>query len=234
MALEGWYVKKVQRSDIEGFIMANHYSGTIRSCFVDYCYGLFDECDKMKGAMFFGAMAMHNQFMRFADKEEDVIELRRLCCVDDTPKNAESFFIGKSIKLLAEEWRGKVIVSYADKEYSHSGIIYKASNFECWGEGPGAKVIYVGTKKYHDKIIRARKPNGELTKVAIRIKAMLETGEAVWKDTAGKVTYVYKLNPKRVFKNETLLESMEKARKRKEYEDKRSVQLLSMRRKRNE
>jgi len=46
--------------------------------------------------MFFGRMAMANQWKRFAKIPGDVIELRRLACVDDTPKNTESFFYWES------------------------------------------------------------------------------------------------------------------------------------------
>jgi hypothetical protein len=97
----------------------------------------------MKGAMFYGRMAMANQWKRFSDNPDDVIELRRLCCVDDTPKNTESFFIGGSLRQLRKDWNGKIVVSYADKEYGHSGIIYKASNFIQLDDIKGARVVTV-------------------------------------------------------------------------------------------
>lgn len=192
MALEGWYVKQMDRKDISKFIETNHYSGSINGCISDYCFALFDSVDVMKGAMFFGRMAMANQYKRFAEVETDVIELRRLCCVDDTPRNAESFFIGKSLRLLKKLWGGRVVVSYADKEYGHSGIIYKASNFLDFGDIAGAKVIMWDGKKYHDKTIRT-KYKGELKPFALRIKQALETGEAYYQKTKGKHTFIYRL-----------------------------------------
>jgi len=133
MALQGWRVERVGRQDIEPFIEKWHYSGSINGCISDYCFALYSSGNIMVGDMFYGRLAMDNQWKRFSDSADDVIELRRLCCIDDTPRNAESFFIGKSIRLLSTHWNGKIIVSYADKEYAHSGIIYKASNFECLG-----------------------------------------------------------------------------------------------------
>ena len=97
MSVKCFTVKRVLRSDVRGFIEANHYSGNINGCIADYCYALYDN-DKMIGAMFYGRMAMANQWKRFSDSEINVIELRRLCCVDDTPKNTESYFIGKSLR----------------------------------------------------------------------------------------------------------------------------------------
>jgi len=185
----GFMVKKVDRSDIRAFIEKHHYSKSINGCIADYCYALYNG-DEMIGAMFFGRMAMANQWKRFSDKENEVIELRRLCCIDDTPKNTESFFIGKSLKLLRKEWGGKIVVSYADKEYGHEGTIYKASNFKMVGEIKGAKVILYKGKKYHDKTIRTTY-KGKLKPFALEIKNALLSGEAIYKKTQGKYTYVY-------------------------------------------
>lgn len=190
--LKTWKVLRVDRSEIKDFIEENHYSKSINGCISDYCYALYNNSGEMKGAMFFGRMAMANQWKRFSDNPDDVIELRRLCCVDDTPKNTESYFIGKALKLLAKDWKKGLVVSYADKEYGHEGVIYKASNFEMVGEIRGAKVIYWNGKRYHDKTIRT-KYKGELKPFAKRVKDALDSGEAYYKQTAGKYTYVYQL-----------------------------------------
>lgn len=188
--LRQWVVVRVDRSEVRDFIERYHYSGSINGCIADYCYALYDG-DVMKGAMFFGRMAMANQWRRFSDDSSaSVIELRRLCCIDDTPKNTESYFIGKALRLLKRDWRKGIVVSYADKEYGHSGVIYKASNFKMVGEIKGAKVIMWNGKRYHDKTIRT-KYKGELKPFAKRVKDALESGEAFYKKTAGKYTYVY-------------------------------------------
>lgn len=192
MALKGWTVRRLERKEVRDFIETWHYSKSINGCIADFCYALFDTDGVMKGAMFYGRMAMANQWKKYGDKPEDVIELRRLCCVDDTPRNAESYFIGRTIKLLRKDWGGKVIVSYADKEYGHAGTIYKATNFKMIGEIKGAKVIMFNGKRYHDKTIRT-KYKGVLKPFAKRVKDALESGEAYYKKTAGKYTYVYEL-----------------------------------------
>lgn len=192
MALQGWTVSRVSRKEITDFIETWHYSKSINGCIADFCYALFDPEGNMKGAMFFGRMAMANQWKRFGESSDDVIELRRLCCVDDTPRNSESFFIGRAIRFLKKDWGGKTIVSYADKEYGHEGTIYKASNFKMVGEIKGAKVIIYNGKRYHDKTIRT-KYKGKLKPFANKIKEALESGEAVYKKTKGKFTYVYEL-----------------------------------------
>ena len=192
MALQGYFVERKERKEVRDFIESNHYSQSINGCIADYCYSLHNPFGDMVGALFFGRMAMRNQYKRFSDNESDVIELRRLCCIDDTPRNAESFFISRAIKMLKIDWGGKVIVSYADKEYGHEGTIYKASNFKRLEDKPGARVIIYNGKRYHDKTIRT-KYKGELKPFAKRIKDALKNGEAFYKKTAGKCTYVYQL-----------------------------------------
>jgi len=192
MALEGWSVSRTDRASIAEFIERWHYSCSINGCIADYCYDLRDADNALKGALFYGRMAMANQWKRFADSPDDVIELRRLCCVDNTPKNAESFLIGRSLRLLRKDWGGKVVVSYADKEYGHEGVIYKASNFKCLGDQKGARVIVFNGKRYHDKSIRT-KYKGNLKPFAQRLKDALDSGDAYYKTTKGKVTYIYNL-----------------------------------------
>ena len=188
-------VKPVSRGEICEFIETHHYSKSINGCIADYCFGLYTKDGAtLVGAMFYGRMAMHNQFKKFSQSEEDVIELRRLVCVDDTPKNTESYFISRTLKWLKRNTDLKIVVSYADAEYQHSGTIYKASNFEYLGKQKGAKVIIHGDRKYHDKAIRTAY-KGRLKPFAIRLKAALESGEAHYRQTAGKHTFIYRLQP---------------------------------------
>ena len=193
--LKTWDVRRTSRKDITPFIEQWHYSKSINGCIADHCYALYDG-EVMKGAIFYGRMAMANQWKKFSDSADKVIELRRLCCIDDTPKNAESYLIGRSLRMLNQEWGNGVVVSYADKEHGHTGCIYKASNFEMVGEIPGAKVIIHKGKQYHDKTIRTHY-KGKLKPFALKVKKALEEGDAYYKKTAGKFTYIYKLNKKR-------------------------------------
>ena len=179
------------RDEVVAFIEKWHYSKDINGIISDYCFKLtFD--GEVIGAAIFGRLAMANQWKRFADKESDVIELRRLCCIDKTPKNTESFFIGAMLRWLKKHTSHKVVVSYADKEHGHHGIIYKASNFICLGDQHGADVILWNGKSYHDKAIRT-KYKGELKPFAIDLKKAIDLGDAVYKKTAGKVAYLYEL-----------------------------------------
>lgn len=194
MKIKEMTVSICTRPEITKFIEANHYSASINGCIADYCFTL-KHAGNLIGAAFFGRMAMANQWKRFGAREADIIELRRLCCIDDTPRNTESYFIGKMLRWLQLNTQIKTVVSYADAEYGHQGTIYKASNFKYLGFQKGAKIILWNGRRYHDKAIRT-KYKGELKPFAVRIKAALETGEATYAITAGKHAYVYQLRNK--------------------------------------
>lgn len=187
-----YYVKKVERKEIKEFIEKHHYSHNINGCIADYCFGLYlKSTNILVGAMFYGKMAMANQYKKYREQHE-VIELRRLVLVDDTPKNTESFFIGWSLRWLKKNTDIKTIVSYADPNYGHSGVIYKATNFKHVGmTSPGRVIIYNG-KKYHDKTIRT-KYKGKLKPFAKKVKEALESGDAYYKKQLPKHIYVKKL-----------------------------------------
>ena len=156
-----------------------------------YCFKLTHK-NNIIGAILYGKMAMANAWKKYGDKERNVVELRRLCCIDDTLKNTESYFIGRTLRWLKQNTQVKVVVSYADPEYGHSGTIYKASNFSLIGKTAIGKVIIHNGKKYHDKAIRT-KYKGNLKPFAQKIKEALENGEAFYKKTQGKNIYIYNL-----------------------------------------
>lgn len=187
-----YYVKIVERKEIRDFIEKYHYSHNINGCIANYCFGLYEtSTNAMVGAMFYGRMAMANQYKKYG-RIDEVMELRRLVLIDDTPKNTESYFIGQTLKWLKKNSPVKTIVSYADPNYGHSGVIYKATNFQHVGMTSAGRVIMYNGKKYHDKTIRT-KYKGKLKPFAKKVKDALENGEAYYKKQLPKHIYVYKL-----------------------------------------
>lgn len=195
MSVKNYTVELCERKEIKEFIEEWHYSHSINGLMSDYCFKLMDG-DKLIGAMIYGKMAMANVWKKYGEKKEDSIELRRLCCIDDTPKNTESYFIGQTIKWLIKNTKIKTIVSYADPEYGHEGVIYQATNFDMIGKTSAGRVIMFNGRKYHDKTIRT-KYKGELKPFAQKIKNALDEGDAYYKKTKGKYIYVYDLNKRR-------------------------------------
>lgn len=188
-------VEPCERKEIRDFIEKWHYSHNINGLLSQYCFKLMDG-DTMIGAMIYGGLGMANCWKKYAENKEDIIELRRLCCIDDTPKNTESYFIGKTLKWLLKNTSIKKVISYADNTYGHRGVIYQASNFKHLGKTAKGRVIMWQGKRYHDKTIRT-KYKGELKPFAKRVKEALEKGEAYYEETKGKEIYLYDLEGRR-------------------------------------
>lgn len=188
-------VEPCERKEIRDFIEKWHYSHNINGLLSQYCFKLMDG-DTMVGAMIYGGLGMANCWKKYAENKEDIIELRRLCCIDDTPKNTESYFIGKTLKWLLKNTSIKKVISYADNTYGHKGVIYQASNFKHLGKTAKGRVIMWQGKRYHDKTIRT-KYKGELKPFAKRVKEALEKGEAYYEETKGKEIYLYDLEGRR-------------------------------------
>ena len=184
------------RKEIVDFIETNHYSHNMNGVMSQYCFKLTDEGGKIVGAMVFGKVGMANAWKKYAEQESDIMELRRLVCIDDTPRNTESWFIGNALRWLKKNSSLLTIVSYADATHNHTGVIYKAANFEYRGMTAKGKMILFNGKMYHDKTIRT-KYKGKLKPFAIKIKTALETGNAKYIETKGKHIYVYKLHDKK-------------------------------------
>jgi hypothetical protein len=192
MSCKKFKIKLVERIEVRDFIEKWHYSQSINGLKASYCFGLYDG-EELIGAMIYGRPAMNNQASKYnKDNPDGVMELRRLCCIDDTPKNTESYFIGRTLKWLRKNTDVETIISYADMTQGHEGIIYKATNFNHVGISPPGKVIIHNGRQYHDKTIRT-KYKGKLKPFAQRIKDALDSGEAYYTKTKGKHIYVYEL-----------------------------------------
>jgi len=192
MLKDGSYIVTLcDRNDIRDFIEQHHYSTSINGVRSTYCFKL-ERDGELIGAMLYGQLAMANAYKKYADEELDVIELRRLVLIDDTPRNAESYFIGYTLRWLKKNTDVKKVVSYADPNYGHQGVIYQATNFQKVGMTSKGKVIMWDGKKYHDKTIRT-KYNGKLKPFAQRVKDALESGEAYYVEQVPKVIYLLNL-----------------------------------------
>ena len=85
----------------------------------------------------------------YPQNPDKVLELRRLCLIDDTPKNAESYFVGWTLRWLKKNTDWEFVLSYADEEQGHTGVIYRASNFKYLGKTSPGKTLEVDGKKFH-------------------------------------------------------------------------------------
>lgn len=184
-------VVPLSRADVRDFIEEHHYSRSINGVKTSYCFGLF-RGEEMIGAMLYGQMATKGQWEPYGSSEASVLELRRMVLLDDTPRNSESYFIGRTLKWLKRNTPVSTVVSYADPAYGHEGIVYKASNFKMAGVTAPTKVVVFGDREYHDRALRT-KYNGKLKPFAQRLVDALERGDAQFEVRPPKNIYIYKL-----------------------------------------
>ena len=199
--LVNYTVSPITIQDATPFVVEWHYSKNTNGLASRFCFGLFDKAE-MIGVMVYAYLGMASVWKKYGEVEKDVVELRRLCCIDDTPKNTESYFIAKTINWLRQNTDCKVVISYADSMQGHVGTIYKAANFYYLGMTAKGRAIRVkcSDRLYHEKTIRTYyKPKGgerRLKPYAQKIKDMLESGEAEYVHSDGKHIFVYPLSKK--------------------------------------
>ena len=196
MSVTDFTVEEIPRKSVVKFIEQHHYSHNVNGVQSLYHYGLFTEGNfglpKMIGAMMYAHPSMPATAAKYNPINPDkCLELRRLVCIDDTPKNTESYFIGQTFKLLKRDTDMEVIVSFADQHHGHTGVIYKATNFDYLGETAKGRILMVDGKEMHSRSLnQLDRPYGrELNR---RYKAGDEN--IFWKKTNPKHIYVYYLN----------------------------------------
>jgi len=196
MSVTNFTVEHINRKAVTTFIEKHHYSHNINGIQSYYHFGLYTEGNfglpKMIGAMLYAMPSMPDTAAKYNPiNPRRCMELRRLVCIDDTPKNTESYFIGKTLRWLKQNTDVEVIVSFADQHYGHSGIIYKASNFDHFGETAKARVLMVDGKEYHPRTMNQKdKPYGR----AIKKRYLSGDENIFWKKRKSKHIYVYYLD----------------------------------------
>jgi hypothetical protein len=127
---ENYLVKSISTNQCKEWLLKKHYLKRMTS--FTYSFGLYKN-NVLVGIMTFGnAVPLNMKKSLFGEKYMNLVyELNRLCTNDDLDKNANSFFISESFKLLPKPM---IIVSYADKSVGHNGYIYQATNFIFTGE----------------------------------------------------------------------------------------------------
>ena len=117
-------VLPIKSEEAVPWIMEKHYAKRL-PC-ISYAFGLYEE-NQLVGVVTYGIPASNSLCEGICGKDykEFVLELNRLCLLDNT-KNQSSFLVGNSIQMLPKP---KIIVSYADTAQGHVGYVYQATNF---------------------------------------------------------------------------------------------------------
>jgi hypothetical protein len=103
-----------------------HYLHRQAPC--EKAFGLFCcKCSDLIGIVVYGTPSSAPLRSGICGKDEsgNVIELTRLWIADGTPKNTESYLIGNTVSKAGKD----IVVSFAEIEQGHIGVIYQATNW---------------------------------------------------------------------------------------------------------
>lgn len=135
------YLRQINKSVAKDIIVKNHYTHKWSLCQV--AYGIFYKTDdenehfsgtddRLIGCVIYGQPVGRSAAASLSDllSIDEVFELTRLYIKDGYGKNIESYSIAQSFKLLNRDFpRIRAIISYADGEQGHTGVIYQATGF---------------------------------------------------------------------------------------------------------
>ena len=127
--MKDYTIEKIPCCIAKEYIKKHHYSHGCHNGPYP-CYGLYDK-DNLIGVLMFATPC--SEMVRASifgeEYKNSVIELHRLHILDVTPKNTESWFISRCLKMLKTDMPNiKAVLSFSDMTEGHSGVIYKATN----------------------------------------------------------------------------------------------------------
>ena len=165
------------------FIVNHHYAGSCPPTVK--CFALEDN-EVLIGVCIFSNVSRQSIKVPNCNK---LLELSRLFILDGTPKNTESYFIGKCLKWLKKNTDYEAIVSFADPTQGHQGTIYKATNFILLGKtAPNYHYMTEFGQRIHKKQVWDRaKLNGHVESVQSKLELLTKVPEL------SKFKYVYYL-----------------------------------------
>lgn len=125
--IAGLWVRQVPSSTANAAVVKHHYLH--RKTSISYAFGLYHG-PKLIGVVTFGTPpSRHLQMSACPSDPSLVLELNRLWVHDALPRNTESWFVARALKMLPP----RIIVSYADPKFGHYGYVYRALNFNYAG-----------------------------------------------------------------------------------------------------
>ena len=125
VALEKYTIKQIDYASAMSVVVEKHYLHRKAPCSI--AFGLFDADSSLKGVICYGTPSSAPLRRGLAGKENasNVVELTRLWVCDSVPRNGESFLISRTVARAGKE----IVVSFAEIQQGHTGIVYQAANW---------------------------------------------------------------------------------------------------------
>jgi hypothetical protein len=205
MILHDMKVERCNAADIADFVRQHHYSHVVPMITTPYCFRVvypmslvgrlagYEE-NIVVGAAIFGRPGMKDQITKYSERGKYTLtELRRFVMIDETPRNSETYVLGRMFQTLAKLGIERVL-SYADPSHGHTGVIYRATGFQFVGETPRMTFFkWKGRKLSHRSLNRCHNNTRKLGQAALNLRAAIKSGEAQVTNDAGKFIYIKNL-----------------------------------------
>ena len=170
-------------SNISHIFKEFHYKGNNMGGGISVCFAMFIN-NKLMGGSVLGKPRHQNKY-------KDCIDIRRMACLDISPFNSESYFLGQIIKWITCNTNYNYVLSYSDLTVGHKGTIYKASNFKEIGETSPTKYIEWNTKTYHPRSLSIDRD------YSYKLREAIKAGRAFVRTGKPKKIWLYKINYKK-------------------------------------
>jgi len=161
-------------------------------------FSVFNSKNEWSGVVLYGTGANNNIANTYQLKQGQVIELVRMALNGKQESTSKALSISlKLVKKLVP--MAKLIVSYADKDQEHTGVIYQATNWFYVGTSMENKTDsswVINGKRYHGRIISDWvKQKGGLNGLSRKdFLIKYHDKNAVEFITKGKLKYIYPLH----------------------------------------
>lgn len=171
-----WIVRPIQISTARKIIETYHYAASATNTGV-YTHGLFKinndySEENCLGVAWWLPPTKNAAISTFNGDWRKVLSLTRLALKPEVPKNACSFLLSRSIKLIDKnKWH--CLVTYADTWQKHAGIIYKADNWEYLGLTKPSPVF----QDSNGKMMGRKRGGKNLTITELNILGFMEIGK---------------------------------------------------------
>ena len=171
-------LEKASYKAIKYACMNFHYAKTVPVN--TFGYSVFNEKDEWCGVILYGTGAANNIAMPFNLNQGQVLELVRMALNGKQESTTKAMSI--SLKILNKYLPNvKLIVSYADSEQGHMGIIYQATNWIYIGYSTDTNLIING-KREHRRTLGSRYGTSSIEKLKQKgLKVELIKTKPKWK-----------------------------------------------------
>ena len=158
-------VKVIQAKIANDFVRAHHYSGKVVPNSKLH-FGAFLD-GRLHGVLSYGSSMDKSKTMGLVEGTgwNEFLELNRMAFDDYLPRNAESYCIGKTLRLIKKRAPHiKWVISFADGCQCGDGTIYRASNFILTGIRKNKTILEFPSGDVIAAMTLENSPNAEIVR----------------------------------------------------------------------